>query len=103
MRLYGFDGLKRVEQRIAEAGDIVALAGLEGVEIGTTLSDLGKAERLPGIEVEEPTLSVDFMYNDSPFAGRIRADGGPVLARNQEDGHRERRDRGHDRSPLAGG
>ncbi len=70
MRLYGFDGLKRVEQDTAEAGDIVAVAGLEGVEIGTTLADPSKAERLPGIEVEEPTLSVDFMFNDSPFAGR---------------------------------
>jgi GTP-binding protein len=70
MRLYGFDGLKRVEQKSAAAGDIVAVAGLEGVEIGTTLADPGKAERLPGIEVEEPTLSVDFMFNDSPFAGR---------------------------------
>ncbi len=54
----------------AEAGDIVALAGLEGVEIGTTLADPTKAERLPGIKVEEPTLSVDFLFNDSPFAGR---------------------------------
>ena len=70
MRLYGFDGLKRVEQDTAEAGDIVVVAGLEGVEIGTTLADPSKAERLPGIEVEEPTLSVDFMFNDSPFAGR---------------------------------
>jgi GTP-binding protein len=70
MRLYGFDGLKRVEERTAEAGDIVALAGLEGVEIGTTIADPSKPERLPGIEVEEPTLSVDFMFNDSPFAGR---------------------------------
>jgi len=52
MRLYGFDGLKRVEQDTAEAGDIVAVAGLEGVEIGTTLADPSKAERLPGIEVE---------------------------------------------------
>jgi len=70
MRLYGFDGLKRVEQDTAEAGDIVVVAGLEGVEIGTTLADPSKAERLPGIEVEEPTLSVDFKFNDSPFAGR---------------------------------
>jgi len=70
MRLYGFDGLTRVEQSSAEAGDIVALAGLDGVEIGMTLSALSRVERLPGIKVEEPTLSVDFMLNDSPFAGR---------------------------------
>jgi GTP-binding protein len=70
MRLYGFDGLKRVEQQTAEVGDIVALAGLDDIEIGTTLTDLSKPERLLGIEVEEPTLSVDFMLNDSPFSGR---------------------------------
>jgi len=70
MRLYGFDGLKRVEQQNAQAGDIVALAGLEGIEIGTTLTAHAKPERLLGIRVEEPTLSVDFMLNDSPFAGR---------------------------------
>lgn len=70
MRLYGFDGLKRVEQQSAEAGDIVALAGLDHVEIGMTLTDCREMERLPGIRVEEPTLAVDFMLNDSPFAGR---------------------------------
>ena len=70
MRLYGFDGLKRIEQQTAEVGDIVALAGLDDIEIGTTLTDLSKPERLLGIEVEEPTLSVDFMLNDSPFSGR---------------------------------
>jgi GTP-binding protein len=70
MRLYGFDGLKRVEQQTAEVGDIVALAGLDDIEIGTTLTDLSKPERLLGIDVEEPTLSVDFMLNDSPFSGR---------------------------------
>ena len=70
MRLYGFDGLKRVEQQTAEVGDIVALAGFDGIEIGTTLTAPGKPERLLGIKVEEPTLSVDFMLNDSPFAGR---------------------------------
>ncbi|HSR41977.1 MAG TPA: GTP-binding protein, partial [Longimicrobiales bacterium] len=58
--LYGFQGLQRVDVEEAEAGDIVGLAGLEGVEIGKTLTDPGRRERLRGIAVEEPTLSVDF-------------------------------------------
>ena len=48
----------------------MALAGLEGVEIGKTLTDPGHPERLLGIAVEEPTISVDFIVNNSPFAGR---------------------------------
>ncbi len=70
VRLYGFEGLGRVELEQAEAGDIVALAGMEGVEIGTTVADPARLERLAGIAVEEPTISVDFMVNNSPFAGR---------------------------------
>ncbi|MCH7932680.1 MAG: translational GTPase TypA [Gemmatimonadetes bacterium] len=70
VKLFGFEGLKRVEIEAADAGDIVAVAGFEGVEIGTTLSDVDERERLRGIAVEEPTLSVDFTVNDSPFAGR---------------------------------
>ncbi len=70
MKLYGFDGLERVELEEARAGDIVALAGLEGIEIGTTLADPEHPERLAGIAVEEPTMSVDFMVNNSPFAGK---------------------------------
>ncbi len=69
-RLYGFEGLDRVEIERAQAGDIVALAGLDGVEIGQTLTAVGQRERLGGIQVEEPTVSVDFLVNDSPFAGR---------------------------------
>ncbi len=69
-KLYIFEGLERVEVASAEAGEIVALAGLEGVEIGLTLTDLEHAERLEGIAVEEPTISVDFLVNNSPFAGR---------------------------------
>ncbi len=69
LKLYGFDGLKRVEVESATAGDIVALAGLDGVEIGMTLTDIDVLERLEGIAVEEPTISVDFMVNNSPFAG----------------------------------
>jgi len=70
VQLYGFEGLQRVEIQEAGAGDIVGLAGLEGVEIGKTLTDPRHRERLRGIAVEEPTLSVDFTVNDSPFSGR---------------------------------
>lgn len=69
-RLYTFDGLERVEVAEAEAGDIIALAGLEGIDIGKTLTDLEHRVRLAGIAVEEPTISVDFIVNNSPFAGR---------------------------------
>jgi GTP-binding protein len=70
VQLYGFEGLERVDIQTAEAGDIVAIAGIDGVEIGKTLTDVQVTERLLGIAVEEPTLSVDFTVNDSPFAGR---------------------------------
>ncbi|HET7583503.1 MAG TPA: translational GTPase TypA [Gemmatimonadaceae bacterium] len=69
-KLFGFEGLERVELAEASAGDIVALAGLEGVEIGLTVTDEEHPEPLAGIAVEEPTISVDFMVNNSPFAGR---------------------------------
>ena len=69
-KLYTFDGLSRVEVEEAHAGDIVAIAGLEGVEIGQTATDPSHRERLGGIAVEEPTLSVDFRVNDSTFAGQ---------------------------------
>ena len=69
-KLYGFEGLERIEVQEATAGEIVSLAGLEGVEIGLTLTDVEHPERLEGIAVEEPTISVDFLVNNSPFAGR---------------------------------
>ncbi|MFN8669653.1 MAG: translational GTPase TypA [Gemmatimonadaceae bacterium] len=69
-KLYTHQGLERIEVENAGAGDIVALAGLEGVEIGSTLSDVEHQERMEGISVEEPTISVDFMVNNSPFAGK---------------------------------
>jgi GTP-binding protein len=69
-KLYTFSGLDRIEVEEAGAGDIVALAGLEGVEIGKTVTDPDHRERLAGIAVEEPTLSVDFTVNNSPFAGQ---------------------------------
>ncbi|HEX5386760.1 MAG TPA: translational GTPase TypA [Gemmatimonadales bacterium] len=69
-RLYTFDGLNRVEIDRAEAGDIVALAGFDTIEIGKTFAAVETPERLEGIAVEEPTISVDLIVNNSPFAGR---------------------------------
>jgi GTP-binding protein len=69
-KLFAYEGLDRLEIPQASAGEIVALAGLEGVEIGLTVTDTEHPERLAGISVEEPTISVDFLVNNSPFAGR---------------------------------
>ena len=69
-KLYGYEGLERIEVQQASAGEIVSLAGLEGVEIGLTVTDVEHPERLEGIAVEEPTISVDFIVNNSPFAGK---------------------------------
>ncbi len=69
-KLFGFEGLERIEVPEASAGEIVALAGLDGVEIGLTITDPEHPERLEGIAVEEPTISVDFLVNNSPFAGK---------------------------------
>jgi GTP-binding protein len=69
-KLYTFLGLDHMDVEEAEAGDIVAMAGLEGVEIGKTITHPHHQERMRGIAVEEPTLSVDFTVNNSPFAGQ---------------------------------
>ena len=69
-KLFTYEGLDRIEVGEASAGEIVALAGLEGVEIGLTVTDTEHPERLAGISVEEPTISVDFLVNNSPFAGK---------------------------------
>lgn len=68
-KIYTFDGLKRVETGEAGAGDIVALAGMEDVDIGETIADASDPSPLPFVAIEEPTLSMNFMVNNSPFAG----------------------------------
>jgi GTP-binding protein len=68
--LYGFQGLERVEIKEASAGDIVALAGIEGVNIGDTVTDPEDSRPLPRIAVDEPTISMIFSVNSSPFAGQ---------------------------------
>lgn len=68
--LYGYEGLKRVELQEVEAGDIVCVAGLDNIEIGETLADINNPVALPVIDIDEPTLAMTFMVNDSPFVGK---------------------------------
>ncbi|HLG21480.1 MAG TPA: translational GTPase TypA [Candidatus Manganitrophaceae bacterium] len=69
-RLIGYEGLKKVELTEARAGEIVGVAGFEESQIGETLSDLNLPEALPAISIGEPTITMNFMVNTSPFAGR---------------------------------
>ena len=69
-RLYTYEGLKRTEVKIASMGDIVAITGLDEVNIGDTVADPDQPEALPTIKIDEPTLSMIFSVNNSPFAGR---------------------------------
>jgi GTP-binding protein len=69
-RIYGWQGLKRVERERVDAGDIAMLAGFEDIEIGETVSDPENPRPLPGIRVEEPTVAMTFSINNAPWAGR---------------------------------
>lgn len=69
-QLYTFEGLKQTPVQQVESGDIIALAGIEGIEIGETVSSEQTPEPLPPIQVDEPTISMIFSVNNSPFAGR---------------------------------
>ena len=77
-KLYTFKGLKQVETEKASVGEIVAIAGLGEIEVGETICEVGKLDPLPFISIEEPTLEMLFLVNNSPFAGR---DGEPVTSR----------------------
>ena len=68
--LYTFEGLKRIQVDELEAGDIIAVAGINGITIGDTIANNENPEALPRIEVDEPTVSMLFYVNDSPFAGK---------------------------------
>ena len=81
-KLFGFLGLKRIEIKEAHAGDIVAIAGLPDISVGETVCEVGEHEALPILRIDEPTLKMTFMTNDSPFVGR---DGEFVTARKIEE------------------
>ncbi|WP_166243767.1 translational GTPase TypA [Paenibacillus turpanensis] len=69
-KLFGFQGLKRIEIEEAAAGDIVAIAGIKDINIGETLADMNNPEPLPVLKIDEPTLQMTFVVNNSPFAGK---------------------------------
>lgn len=81
-RLYQFDGLKRVEVDSAAAGDIICVSGIADLNIGETICAPDCIEPLPFVKIDEPTISMNFIVNDSPFAGK---EGKFVTSRNLRD------------------
>ena len=81
-KIYGFLGLKRIEIEEAEAGDIIAIAGLPDISVGETVCDVGFEEALPLLRIDEPTLQMTFGVNTSPFCGK---EGDLVTARKIEE------------------
>ncbi len=69
-KLYSFQNIKRIEADELSAGDIGAIAGIEDIDIGDTISDPAKPDPLPFVAIDEPTISMNFMVNNSPFAGQ---------------------------------
>jgi GTP-binding protein len=78
-KLYSFEGLKRVDETIGRPGDILAIAGVEGINIGETVTNAENPAPLPHIQIDEPTIAMVFTINTSPFAGR---EGQYVTSRN---------------------
>ena len=81
-KLYSFEGLKRVDETYGRPGDILAIAGVEGITIGETVSHPETPDPLPPIQIDEPTIAMMFTINTSPFAGR---EGQYVTSRNLRD------------------
>ncbi|CUS26455.1 GTP-binding protein [Paucilactobacillus oligofermentans DSM 15707 = LMG 22743] len=81
-KLFGFFGLKRLEIESAVAGDLIAVAGMEEINVGETVADAAHPEALPILRIDEPTLQMTFRTNDSPMAGR---EGKFVTSRQLED------------------
>jgi len=81
-KLYSFEGLKRVDETLGQAGDILAIAGVEGITIGETVTSAETPNPLPPIHIDEPTIAMAFTINTSPFSGR---EGQWVTSRNLRD------------------
>ncbi len=83
MQVLGFHGLERTEVAEARAGDIIAVSGIEGLSISETICDPSAPEQLEVLTVDEPTISMTFQVNDSPFAGNKARSGGKFLTSRQ--------------------
>ena len=83
LQVLGFMGLERIEQDSAEAGDIVAISGIQDLTISDTVCALDTPEALPALTVDEPTISMTFQVNNSPFAGNKDLSGGKFLTSRQ--------------------
>ena len=83
LQVLGFMGLERHEVKEAQAGDIIAISGVEGLGISDTVCDPAAPEQLPVLTVDEPTISMTFQVNDSPFAGNKERSGGKFLTSRQ--------------------
>ncbi len=81
-KMFSFEGLKRVEETVATPGSVLAIAGVEGITIGETVSNADAPKPLPKIQIDEPTIGMLFTINTSPFAGR---EGQYVTSRNLRD------------------
>jgi GTP-binding protein len=81
-KMYSFEGLKRVDETTSQPGDILAIAGVEGITIGDTVTSAETPKPLPRIQIDEPTIAMAFTINTSPFSGR---DGQWVTSRNLRD------------------
>jgi GTP-binding protein len=81
-KMYSFEGLKRVDETVGRPGDILAIAGVEGITIGDTVTAAENPNPLPRVQIDEPTIAMTFTVNTSPFAGR---DGSFVTSRNLRD------------------
>jgi GTP-binding protein len=81
-KLYSFEGLKRVDETVGRPGDILAIAGVEGITIGETITHVDTPAPLPHIPIDEPTIAMTFSINTSPFSGR---EGTYVTSRNLRD------------------
>ncbi len=81
-KLYSFEGLKRVDETVGKLGDILAIAGVEGITIGETITSAENPKALPNIPIDEPTIAMTFTVNNSPFSGR---EGQYVTSRNLRD------------------
>ncbi|HUB88778.1 MAG TPA: translational GTPase TypA [Dyella sp.] len=83
LQVLGFMGLERIEQDSAEAGDIIAISGIQDLTISDTVCALDTPEALPALTVDEPTISMTFQVNNSPFAGNKDLSGGKFLTSRQ--------------------